>query len=776
MPRDHRAATCKPYERTLTLCLLPEMPDAGDGGCAIKSTVQRSMPQLQVPHGTPSDSSVSLQQMAAAASSHFIAAVSREDNSTLGTSETNLLSGASMSGKLSPAENKAPSPNGKREVGGDAGKCIERGRGGAVVELVAADLTLIRSFLRKVKDQRERHQREGGDEDSACQVVNEDYLEDVLLKLQRAHVPVPEILKEHPRSLGMLVKFLQTHPVAAVAERAKRVYATWLPKVTAAAASKAAVQKSSAHEVSSVSHLSVRSGSPNCVSPVNRSFPSQPAGSSIVGSSAVVAPVNSMQHTAQSLRVGAGSSAAEGAQSGAMEQTLGMGDIDIDQFEALAGDGAWYDAEVLDLIEESPADGVVLAKKHKVRVQYQNCNQVVAEELPFKHIRRRSEAFRAEQVPIVGSTVLAFQQRKSYDLYYDAEVLQVKSNDLAVHPIRDDDTSTSQPSDVQVLVQYLHGPEERTEEWLPLQSLHRIREQPLSFTQLKAILICTHKHLDAVPDNNTRNHSDGVGKIEDGGGGLTVDMRQILLTWKTAPDEHIQQFKARLRARHPDVPLDAKMCSDTQLLVDGSGDIRNKVVVDDQGEPTLCDCTEHERALTIKILRKQAETRKIAVAELDQARTEYTRFHLPLTLQDVHELGPELRSDTFFPGAVTRQFTHTFSTMGGRWWPSTLDPLLESAFYHAQKHKSAGHGQGVGVHGAGCFQVQARRPQHTNINNRKEKMGGQLKRGPGSGLTLDKLDGVSVYVHGTGVNAHKQQRGVLVKSTHDKVPAQSEFS
>jgi hypothetical protein len=34
-------------------------------------------------------------------------------------------------------------------------------------------------------------------------------LEQVLQYLLRAHVPVPEILKEHPRSLGMLVKFLQ---------------------------------------------------------------------------------------------------------------------------------------------------------------------------------------------------------------------------------------------------------------------------------------------------------------------------------------------------------------------------------------------------------------------------------------------------------------------------------------------------------------------------------------------------------------------------------------
>jgi len=34
-------------------------------------------------------------------------------------------------------------------------------------------------------------------------------LEQVLQHLLRAHVPVPEILKEHPKSLGMLVKFLQ---------------------------------------------------------------------------------------------------------------------------------------------------------------------------------------------------------------------------------------------------------------------------------------------------------------------------------------------------------------------------------------------------------------------------------------------------------------------------------------------------------------------------------------------------------------------------------------
>ena len=67
--------------------------------------------------------------------------------------------------------------------------------------------------------------------------------------------------------------------------------------------------------------------------------------------------------------------------------------------------------------------------------------------------------------------VLAFQQRKSYDLYYDAEVLQVKASATA---------------EVEVLVQYLHGPEEGMQEWLPLHLLHRIRQQVLSLLALLA--------------------------------------------------------------------------------------------------------------------------------------------------------------------------------------------------------------------------------------------------------------------------------------------------
>ena len=71
--------------------------------------------------------------------------------------------------------------------------------------------------------------------------------------------------------------------------------------------------------------------------------------------------------------------------------------------------------------------------------------------------------------------VLAFQQRKSYDLYYDAEVLQV---------------TASATAEVEVLVQYLHGPEEGMQEWLPLHSLHRIRQQVLS---LLAVLVQKYK-------------------------------------------------------------------------------------------------------------------------------------------------------------------------------------------------------------------------------------------------------------------------------------------
>jgi hypothetical protein len=79
--------------------------------------------------------------------------------------------------------------------------------------------------------------------------------------------------------------------------------------------------------------------------------------------------------------------------------------------------------------------------------------------------------------------VLAFQQRKSYDLYYDAEVLQVKASSTA-------EVKASATAEVEVLVQYLHGPEEGMQEWLPLHSLHRIRQQVLS---LLALLVQKYK-------------------------------------------------------------------------------------------------------------------------------------------------------------------------------------------------------------------------------------------------------------------------------------------
>ena len=126
------------------------------------------------------------------------------------------------------------------------------------------------------------------------------------------------------------------------------------------------------------------------------------------------------------------------------------GNIEGEKFEALSADGAWYDAKVLSLLEVCSADES-LAVEYRARVQYQNCNQVISEELPFQHIRRRSEAFSGGQVPQVGTIVLAFQQRKSYDLYYDADVLEIRP-----------------AGEPQVLVQYLHGPEERTQEWLQL--------------------------------------------------------------------------------------------------------------------------------------------------------------------------------------------------------------------------------------------------------------------------------------------------------------------
>lgn len=117
------------------------------------------------------------------------------------------------------------------------------------VELKAEDLQVIRTFLRKICAQQEQRgqlkQQEqqgqvingqhtsttsgnisGGETVSAGQAAelparpsseeaetarleDEAYLEDTLQRLQCAHVAVPEILKGHPKSLGMLIKSLQ---------------------------------------------------------------------------------------------------------------------------------------------------------------------------------------------------------------------------------------------------------------------------------------------------------------------------------------------------------------------------------------------------------------------------------------------------------------------------------------------------------------------------------------------------------------------------------------
>ena len=107
-------------------------------------------------------------------------------------------------------------------------------------ELGSADLNLIRVFLRSVRAQREaavravaaastHEQQYQQQHDTAAATgsmsasariqpvepaenvewTDEVYLEPVLKQLKSAHVPVQEILKEHPKSLGMLVKFLQ---------------------------------------------------------------------------------------------------------------------------------------------------------------------------------------------------------------------------------------------------------------------------------------------------------------------------------------------------------------------------------------------------------------------------------------------------------------------------------------------------------------------------------------------------------------------------------------
>ena len=718
---------------------------------------------------------------------------------------------------------------------------------------------------------------------------------------------------------------------------------------------------------------------------------------------------------------GEGSLEDRGAQGNEVEEEL---------FEALAGDGAWYDAKLLGLLEARPGqDG---NSKHRVRVEYQNCNQVVAEVVPWQHIRRRSQAFRIGQVPECGSMVLAFQQRKSYDLYYDADVMQVK---------------VEGDKDPQMLVQYLHGPEEGMQEWLPFHSLHCVRQQSLTFNQLKALLsssisvsrdaatpvgctqtpsrgavsrvrrgageegggawalwaggtprgsggsgasarkpavlkgppylccVCSkafnhppahssheRAHLlrirsqkhgrgarvleepmvedaptcmqiegehvreksaeetgagdivsketynsvkrdQAAADTGSLVANGGKGKggeitphgvagsgdVEmrngssddglNGGKGaeetqvegkgsaekekrgvnvetrqMNLDMRQILLTWKTADEEHIKEFKRRLREKHPHVSQDAKMCSDTQLLVDCSGIIRDKVVIDDNGDPTLRECSEKERAITLKILRSQEHTRKMAARELDRARKEYTRFHLPLTLEGVRELGHAMRAITPLPTTDRRpgqgrvQRLHTFSSAGGRWWAPTLDCLLDLST-HAVTQRPAGaqshsgqvcshvcvprvcslptqrsernvappshccrllpfiritriraesgrrlcrappltgcsrrQGPIATSHGAGPFsEAQARCPPHMPkqplrtpdvplLHFQKGFATPALPTRAGvlcpGGL---KLNGLKVYVNGTGVNSEVRSKGVLVKPPGEKV-------
>jgi hypothetical protein len=115
-----------------------------------------------------------------------------------------------------------------------------------LAELTSADLQVIRTFLRNLRAQREQQEQlkkqnagAHGSEVSlgatatvpkeprpACAsgapsaplaapftgdagAPGDTHLEDTLVRLQHAHVPVQEILKEHPKSLGMLIKNLQ---------------------------------------------------------------------------------------------------------------------------------------------------------------------------------------------------------------------------------------------------------------------------------------------------------------------------------------------------------------------------------------------------------------------------------------------------------------------------------------------------------------------------------------------------------------------------------------
>ena len=654
----------------------------------------------------------------------------------------------------------------------------------------------------------------------------------------------------------------QSHPVASVAARAKGIYAAWLPKVMLAQASSAKPAKT-----------------PTSVKGNGHKDPgSAPADTTAARTNLPHGAPAPVPKNTELRMVGA-----------------------AEQFEALAGDGAWYDAKVLELMEERSEH---LPPTYRVRVEFQNfnCNQVITEDRPFKHIRRRSEAFRVGQLPQVGTTVLAFQQRKSYDLYYDADVIRLKLDP---------------GSEPQVLVQYLHGPEERKEEWLPLQALHRIQQTAVTVGQMKTNFPCSvipmltdkqipkmkqlprqdlralsgksiaspagsglagvkgppycccvcgkafnhppahsshekahlqqlssserarilqlkeankrppiaagvaHAHArstdgreedeadapaSVVPESDAsqklierqvsvdQKDSD-VHQPEPGAAPAKecfqmssvdeekLDMKEILRTWKTADEEHIKVFKRKLRHKHPEVSQDAKMCSDTQLLIDGSGIIRHRVDIDSAGQPTLRACTEKERAMTIKILSRQADTRKLAFAELDWARKVYTRFHLPLTLEAVRDLGQDLRSDHRCRDADKRVGSYTFSTLGGRCWVPILDPLLEASLLPTQKKLAAlGQGGGMGHGGArrahvltdrcnGISRVPPDAKSKDVHNLTEDKMISRLKTAAGCVVTSRdlKLDGLPVYVNGTGVHHKHQARGILVKGARDKI-------
>ena len=278
-------------------------------------------------------------------------------------------------------------------------------------------------------------------------------------------------------------------------------------------------------------------------------------------------------------------------------------------------DDAWYDLAVTKYDDQSKM----------CEVSFENCDEASDGWMDASMIRCRSELYGDGEGPEVGSSVLAFQQRPKHELYFDADVLDVRTRG----------------GETKWLVQYVHGVETGRTEWLGSSNLLKVREGAVPSELLRTSCLdvdAAERGLrsalkDLVTIFGGKDGGDGEGGTKqvgvwEGVQGATEgvisrirrDMCDTLDQWRTADDDAVKRFKRVLFARFPQLDPNSRLLSDCRTLLDGSGRISRKVYIEMQsGLPMLKPCTNSDRSAAIRSVLACPRLSKMAAAELKRA-------------------------------------------------------------------------------------------------------------------------------------------------------------